>query len=495
MRTALCILLLNLFVQTAAKAEFTFNKECLEAQKNILSLKLDAGATMLEIEKKAHPANAIPYFLENYIDIYRIFISEDKSEFDRLYKNKETRLAFIRKSAKTSPWFLYSQAEINLQWAFAHVKFGQYLSASLEIKKAHALLEENLKKFPDFKATNKSLGLLRALVGNIPDSYKWIANLLAFRGNTQDGMRMMHEFVATESKLPEMKYFQKEAAFLTAYMEIIINKEKNKSWDLICRYTPDYAGNLFSCFARAYVAKASGRNDIVIDLLQKRPQGRDYIPFYYLDFMIGECKLFRSDKDADIYLKRYVSLFTGQNYIKDGYQKLAWHYLVNNREDLYKLYMSMGVRYGKAETDEDKHALKDATSGEVPNVVLLRARLYFDGAYYQKAMSYLSGYTINSFTTEKDRLEYVYRMGRISHESGQYLKAIEWYGKTINLGSGLTYYFAANSSLQLGVIYEKLGQKDLAKTYFKKCFEFGKHEYKNSIEQKAKIGLKRLEEK
>ncbi len=47
------------------------------------SLKLNTGKLILEAEKKAHPNNLIPYFLENYIDFFTLYFNEDPAEYQR----------------------------------------------------------------------------------------------------------------------------------------------------------------------------------------------------------------------------------------------------------------------------------------------------------------------------------------------------------------------------------------------------------------------------
>ncbi len=53
------------------------------------------------------------------------------------------------------------------------------------------------------------------------------------------------------------------------------------------------------------------------------------------------------------------------------------------------------------------------------------------------------------------------------------------------------YYFAANSALLLGFIYQNTDKK-LAKIYFEKAISFEGHEYEESITQKAKLALEKL---
>ena len=66
------------------------------------------------------------------------------------------------------------------------------------------------------------------------------------------------------------------------------------------------------------------------------------------------------------------------------------------------------------------------------------------------------------------------------------------YLKTAVKNSANSSYFGANSSLQLGLIFEELGDKKSAKIYYEKCLEMNPSEYKNSIHQKAKSGLIRV---
>ena len=77
-----------------------------------------------------------------------------------------------------------------------------------------------------------------------------------------------------------------------------------------------------------------------------------------------------------------------------------------------------------------------------------------------------------------------------------YEKAFEYYEKTLNaenINDGS--FFAPKSCLQIAKIYEKQGQIEKAKQYYKRCLEFGSYEYKNSMEQQAKAGLNRLKNK
>ena len=70
-------------------------------------------------------------------------------------------------------------------------------------------------------------------------------------------------------------------------------------------------------------------------------------------------------------------------------------------------------------------------------------------------------------------------------------QAIAAYLSTIRLGEQQKEYFAARAALQLGYLYEKSLDTVQAIGYFQKCLAMKDHDYKNSLDQKAKAGIAR----
>ena len=113
----------------------------------IINLQFEKGQSFIQLEKEQNPNNGLIHLNENYKDFLALIIGEDKQLFDEISANKSKRLSVISTCDKNSPYYLYSQAEINLQWAFARLKFQEYFLAAYEIQKAYFLLEENQEKF------------------------------------------------------------------------------------------------------------------------------------------------------------------------------------------------------------------------------------------------------------------------------------------------------------------------------------------------------------
>ena len=60
------------------------------------------------------------------------------------------------------------------------------------------------------------------------------------------------------------------------------------------------------------------------------------------------------------------------------------------------------------------------------------------------------------------------------------------------MGRHSTEYFASRAALQAGIIVEHKGQRKEALNYFQQVLDMNGHEFKNSIDQRAKAGINRL---
>lgn len=481
----------------AAAVTYTieWSSNCRSAYQSIMSLQLDKGKHLLQTEQGQNPNNLLPLLLENYIDLLVLFISEDAALLQQLEPNKSKRLTKLAQLPAHSPYRRYAQAEINLQWAAARLKFEQYFSAFRETQKAHQLLVDNQTHFPNFYPNLKSLGLIHALVGTVPTKYKWGVSLLGLSGNLNQGMAELDDFTR-QSDTDPAHLFREEGALLQIFLTAYLKNQPQRAWQLAARLPTEK--NLLHNFVAADMALRAGNNDQAIDILLHRPTtAAGFYDFPYLDFLLGACKLNRADIDANAYFQRFLNRFKGKNYVKDAFQRLAWYSLLQNEPEGYQLYMELCRSKGATLIDADKQALKNAQSGKIPHYQLLKARLLFDGGYCSQAIAAMDIININTLKNTEQRLEYQYRYGRIAECMRQTEQAIAHYKKVISAdaNTATAYYFAPKSCLQLGGIYEQQADYATARRYYEQCLSYKSHDYKNSFEQQAKAGLGRLAKK
>jgi len=434
----------------------------------MMCLKFEQAGTRMRSEKKLNPDNQVPYIIENYIDFLKVLIGEEEKDFIHLKNNKEARLQKLARDGKDSPWFLYSQSLIYLQSGVARIKFGEYVNASLDINRAYRILIENKRKYPDFAMNKAGLGILHSLIGTVPAKYRWAVRSLKFEGTIPEGNSEIKEAYLQLVSDPQLSFLLPETAFLLTFVTLNLSadtpgalelaKELNVSPPLmsIINESPLLIYSLANIYSRA------GENDKVIKLLTDRPRTVDRYPFHYLNYMLGVAKLNRLDKDACYPLLNFLGSFKGKNYIRSAYMHLAWFYLIQNDKKQYEVYIERIKLRGNTQVDNDREALVFANKNITPDLQLLKSRLLFDGGYYARAKQELEGFKTND---SKSGLEYTYRLGRINHNWGKIDEAIPYYTRTIKNGEKLSYYFAANSSLQLGLIYEKRNDFKQARVY------------------------------
>jgi len=475
---------------------YDFNQNCKDAYSAVISLKFEEGKSLLDKEKASNPDNNIPYMLENYIHFLTIFIAEEEDQFEDLEKKKDDIVSRLKKGDKESPYYRYSLAQVYLQWAFARTKFKEYVTATFEINKAYRQLEANNEDFPDFLPNLINLGLLHTLIGTVPDNYNWIKKMVGIEGTIDQGvgeiLTVLNESISNE----KYSMYKTECLFYLSFIQMNLMTNKQKALDYIKMIEDDKSSmqSPLAIYAVSRIYMDNSLNDKAIELLISKPSGEEYFPFYYLDYQTGMAKLHRLDNDAEVYFLKYVNNYKGINYIKDAYQKIAWHYMANRDKEKYFEYINKVKEHGNTIVDADEQAEREAELGEEPNIYLLRARLLFDGGYYEKALTAITGETETGFLRNtKDSLEFYYRIGRIYHEWDKVDNSIPFYKKTVENGAESEYYFAANSALKLGLIYEGKGHYENAEFYYEEAQSMENKEYRNSINQKAKAGLHRIE--
>jgi len=460
-----------------------------EAYHDITALKLESGKQKLNLVKLNEPHNGMTYYIENYIDFFTLFIQEDQTLYKKLLPNRNFRINKIKNSSKNSPYYLFCQAEIILQWATIKLKFDDKIGAAKDVYDAYKLLEENKKLFPDFMENNKSLSIIHALAESVPS---WVRKIMGINGSVSLGTQEIAK-LADKVALGNHMY-KNEVIAIYSYILFYSNNKKEEAYQLYDTYRLDYKANPLIAFLKASMTHKTGRNEEAIKILEERQKSSHYFRFYYLDFMYGKYKLYRLDRDADIYINNFLKNFKGRHYIKEAYQKLAWYHLVvGNNPKNYLKNMNLCLIKGNSLIDEDIQAEKDAKLKRLPDEILLKARMLYDGGYYAKAQKLLVLNAKKYAATIHDG-EYFYRFGRVLDALKNYSDALEYYDATIVKGDPDKYY-ACSAALYAGLISEELKSYKKAKRYFQKCIDSNPAGYSSSLHQKAKSGLDRLKNK
>lgn len=468
---------------------------CKKAYGDIISLRFKNAQKLLENEKKLNPTNLYPDYLNSYIEFLKVFISEDKSVYDEYLQNREMLLEKLELLPENNEYKNYLLSNVSLQTAIAESKFGDYFSAAYNVRKSFLEAKENYLRFPDFKLQLITLSVLHILIGMIPDKYHWLLSLISMEGTVPQGLDELDTVLFYTKKYPdEFGYLKSEILFYMGFVEMNIGINEKKKQILMSEIEPLAEENHLLGFLYVNMLRRGGENDKALSLLNNIIDNNDgYYEVYYLNYLRADCKLRKLESNSKNDFEYFLKNFKGINYIKDAKRKIAWGFLIQGDTAGYLKNIKEVERVGNLFVGIDKEAQKEAQSGRIPNVDLLKARLLFDGGYYDRALNQLA-LTDTTGISINDRVEYFYRKGRIFDKKGDFDDAVYNYNLAIAYGKNIKRYFAGNSALMLGRIYEKKGDFDKALKYYNLCRSLDFDEFENSIKEKAKQGIERIKE-
>lgn len=477
-------------VVSKAEKVYEFNSTCQQAYQEIIKLKINNGIALIEKAKQQNPNNLIPVFLENYVDLVNLFFNEDANEYAIKKPRLDQRIKQLEEGQINSPFYRYCLSTVLVQKAFIEIKFAENWRASWDIRKAFVLVKENKKMFPTFAPNDLIYGSLQTVIATIPSGYSFFANLVGLSGTMEEGMTLLKNI--TYSNDPYAKLFSSESAFTYCYLTYHVANNKAEVFNFIQTRKLDLVNNHLLAYMATNLAITDKRLEMSKSIIQNRNKSAEYNNLAVWDYEMAFIKLYHLEtQEAASYFEGYLAKFKGNFYVKDAYLKLSWCYYLHGNMKAAEAARYNILKKGSTDTDADKQALKDAKSGVWPNITLLKARMLSDGGYYQEALALLNAKAVNSFTSDIEKLECQYRLGRINDDLGKNEEAIKYYTIAISLGLNSKEYYAARAALQVGEIYEREAKKKLAIQYFEKCMSMKDHEYKNSLDQKAKAGIER----
>jgi tetratricopeptide (TPR) repeat protein len=481
-----------LFVsRSSAQKVFEYTSVCQQAYKELTALKLNAGKQLIAQARQQNPDNLVPDFLESYIDFFELFFNEDPVMFEARHEGLKARIAKLGEGPVSSPFYDYTRAVATLHKAAVEIKFGNRWRAGNDFRDAFNMIKTNRKQFPTFLPNNLIYGPLEVAVGTIPKGYSWLTSLFGLKGNMAEGMKMIQSFLNSQD--PWAKLFNNEACFYYAYLMFYVENKQAEAVEFIRSRKLDVVNNHLFTYMASNLGINNKQTEYGKNVILQRNQSDEYMHTNAWDLELGYAYLYHLDiPEAQKHFEKFIANFKGNFYLKEAYQKLSWcYYLQGNMAKAEATRKTLILKGNNSLTDADKKANKDAKTGKWPNVLLLKARLLNDGGYNKEALAVIGNRSTEDFTDEAEKIEFAYRVARIYDELNNDDKAIQAYLTTIKLGEKRTEHFASRAALQLGYIYERKGNKPLAIQYFEMCLGMENHDYKDSMDQKAKAGVAR----
>ena len=469
-------------------AFFDFNQQMRQAHEHAIRLRFKDCKLILQSEKSRNPYNLMPYYLDDVVDFFHVFTTENHSDFKRIQTQRDIRLAKLRTGDNASPYYLYSQAAIATHWAFLHIRFEEYPEAAKQLKKAFVDIEKNIKSFPDFIANKGLKGMIITLAGALSNDVRG-----GFQTDINLGLQLMQEAINYGKKYPKFE-FNEETQILYALSLIELGIEEPKAWEALNTTVLDHTKSPMAAYILAFQHIESGVSSKALVLLEKVPTDENYHTFAYLDLMRGLCHLFKLDAKAEIYVKRFLDKYQGEHFIKDAYQKLGWIALLKGDNAKYKIYMGELRNKGNIVMPYDAAAEMEALSPTPPNIALLKTYLLFEGGYYDRAISEFNLCKEDDLKTDVEKIKYQYYKARLEQKMKHYDNALSGFNALINNTKNKTNGYVCASSYAIGQIWEERRNYEKAYEAYAACLKYNPDLFKKEWHDRARSRMEIMKE-
>jgi tetratricopeptide (TPR) repeat protein len=246
-----------------------------------------------------------------------------------------------------------------------------------------------------------------------------------------------------------------------------------------------------------------GKSETALNLIKKRPVSPEYLSVPFFDYFLGEIYLQKGKyAEASNAYQDFIRNQRGFNFLKEANYKIFLCHDLNNEGKIDTKYLYNALKVGETIVEPDKIALKATqqilktnTSISPTEKKLKKIQLATEGGYYQEGLALLEKMDESSMPKLKDRVEKIYREGRIYHLMGNTETAMVKYEKVLLLSPVQPVWsYIPRSCLYIGNIKQLQNDKKKAIYFYKKTLEYEDYEGSNGVEIKAKAGLNELQQ-
>ena len=470
MRTLTTILLLAIGLLNSTKAwPHEGYAECHEA---IINLELDKADKMI--------AQYPDGYHKSWLSAYALFVKQ----LSTLEKPQSDAFADILKNLRQydndSPDYLQCLSDIYLMKCYAHFVNSSYIAAYAAYIKAR----QTIGGIGSNYWHRQRFRLIELIMENQMQN---VAPLFADNLTSAERVKQYCAVVkelTSRTDVPEQ--FKHEIEIASLLLFPLVSDDNNAALRLMQSFGYQWrTSSPIAAYTAAERLIAADSTAQALKILTSACESGFAKRLNLLNLRLGNAMLNVGNDSCEFYLRQFIANQPNPSDVLYAKFKLAW-YLFLKGNDTGSEAMCQKVMQSAAVTALDVQAKYECAMNRYWDTLLLRARLAFDAADYQRCKSILevAGQQKSRFTPIQTN-EYNYRMGRVCHKTGDFVNAKRFYEAAIDRHLEKTLYYPCYSAYYIGLIYKQEYDKAKADEYFKLCRKIDSPIYGESIHQKA----------
>lgn len=444
----------------------------------ILNLDSETAEQWLNIEKKKTSQNTYVDYLDSYQNFLDVYFKMRPADFDKFIESSEDCIKKLKNESDISGASVLVST-LYIQRAFIYFLWNESFHFGNSYVQGKKQLDNIDPEHPEYL---KIASLYELIGGSIPSTYKPLADLFNFSGESQKGLDMIQSYLEKNQRHTCQK---QEGEIIQIYIEKLLDLhsestdiEFNSKDPLLLNYVKLQTQDI----------KASEQ----IEWTDTLAKTHSDLPNYFT-FLKAKAYLNLQDPKGLKMMDDLIDEHEGLSLKHTAHFYKYWWYLAQGKQSASNIEKEQLLLLPDPLFPLDKKMTKRIAKKQ-NNAYLIKSRMLFDAQEYDQALIVLKNKDAkSSLKSQADKIEFLYRIARINERMNDLNAAIKLYQKVIDTQQS-EFYFVAFSAYNLGKIYAQKKNNILAEAYFLEALELNKGEYQQSIENKCNFALEMLKE-
>lgn len=455
----------------------------------LLFLNRDTAGGNRLLSERYQPQDPEYLRIAGYREFLKTLLHQSKVNIDQFSDMSGTWLDLLDKESHSRISNQAAMAEIHLYRSVLASQISDYKTSATELIACYKIVARYGVDF-SVNDRNKLSGILGVLFHQVPDQYGKYLKLLGVRPSSLSGSNGLERYYG--SAVPgSAQRIEGYLLLITTLKEF--SQDPAAAWNFIRAEGQPMLDNDLVRYQSALAALKAGECDRAVQLLEALPAGDVQSSFPYWFYQLGRTKLYQDNPGCPDYLARFLKNPGGDNYRHSAMAYAAWYYLIHGQRDQADRMLSAIKALPAPLSVNDRQALNEATAEKLPAPELLKARFLFDGGYYDRCLDFCDKKIASGSYTGRELGELYYRKARSEQRLDRSSAAIQTFLKVIDRDNEIRTYVVPNSALQLGHLYKKAGQVELARKYYHICLDLNKYGFRDGLNRQAQAALRELD--
>ncbi len=461
-----------------------------DARSHLFAYRLDRADSILYVLAEHEEGGPAAWFHLTMTALHRALMSDEDEYFQSFYARRDT-LARLLDRQPRSLWADYMRAETGLWEAVVHAKRGRYVRSAMAARSSFGRFSRIVADEPAFFEAYKGLGLLHLSIGSLPGSFRFLLKVLGYQGGIAQGLNEL------EQAYTRSRYNSFEAGIFLAFAKVTLYISGQEGLHIVEDIYQRDTSSTLAAHLYGFLLLSDQQAERAAEVLSAavaRSETPAYFYDEYIDFYLAEAH-FRNDRfdDAELYYRRYIDRHSGPALKAQANLGLGRALEMQGRRSEALGFYDRVRAQREFDTDAaSKRAaerLRQRPIAGIDRELLLAANAY-DSRRWERAEELLTEILTNGASSDDEKAEAAYRLGRLEEGRGRYAEAIAAYGQAISLQSDRRARWAPWSWFYIGRIWLSQGLDDQARQAFDHARAYGGgFDYHQALEQSIRAAL------